>query len=452
MENVSGSDMVGEPGVPACVPLRLSAPPASPTILIGRLRPSVDLWLDSPRRPLLVSRRHAMLTYHADADAWVLEDLKSVNGIFVNGKKVGRAVLSDGDLVTFDERGGRTRTGATKQLSECVCIYRFYKSGYNTRPRGEADQRTTAAAAAAAATTREQAAGSGSADTAPPVAKRPRKDPTADSAKSAPAIAKVPDSQDEDEEEKEEDEEEEELEEDEEEEEEEEEEKEKEKEEKNEEKAKDEEEEEKEEEDEEENETNGADKQKKNGKEEEKETASGTATNGNNAGSSTPTKGAACKCGKTKAEGLMIQCDSCTSWSHAGCVGLSKAKAAQLKSWQCEACRSKGAVPAPSAHVEDDPRQWTLTEGTIISCLPEPASGDRFWLAEVVHDKRKGQRTVQVRWFENDPRKRKLHYVRGAEQRLAVATIICPDVSDLLAKVGPNLYKLQDDPRLYTIT
>lgn len=31
-----------------------------------------------------------MLTYHADADAWVLEDLKSVNGIFVNGKKVGR--------------------------------------------------------------------------------------------------------------------------------------------------------------------------------------------------------------------------------------------------------------------------------------------------------------------------------------------------------------------------
>jgi hypothetical protein len=31
-----------------------------------------------------------MLTYHADADTWVLEDLKSINGIFVNGKKVGR--------------------------------------------------------------------------------------------------------------------------------------------------------------------------------------------------------------------------------------------------------------------------------------------------------------------------------------------------------------------------
>jgi hypothetical protein len=53
-----------------------------------------------------------------------------------------------------------------------------------------------------------------------------------------------------------------------------------------------------------------------------------------------------------------------------------QAKAAQLKSWQCEACRSKGAVPAPSAHVEDDPRQWTLTEGTIISCLPEVTTHD----------------------------------------------------------------------------
>lgn len=445
MENVSGSDVVGVPGVPACVPLRLSPPPASPTILIGRLRTSVDLWIDSPRRPLLVSRRHAMLTYHADADTWVLEDLKSINGIFVNGKKVGRTVLSDGDLVTFDERGGRTRIGTAKQLSECVCIYRFYKSGYNARPRGEADQRTTASAAAAA-TTREQGAGSGSADTAPPVAKRPRKEPAVDSsdAKSEPNVA--PDSQDEDEEE--------EVEEADEEEEEEEEKKEKE------EKAKEEEDDE-EKEGEEEKETNGADKQKKekekekrkkNEKGKEEETTSGTATNGKAGGSATPTKGAACKCGKTKAEGLMIQCDSCTSWSHAGCVGLSKAKAAQLKSWQCETCRSKGAVPAPSPLVEDDPRQWTLAEGTIISCLPEPTSGDRFWIAEVVHEKRKGQRTVQVRWFENDPKKRKLHYVRGAEQRLAVATIICPNVGDLLTKVGPDLFKLQDNPRLYTIT
>jgi hypothetical protein len=58
----------------------------------------------------------------------------------------------------------------------------------------------------------------------------------------------------------------------------------------------------------------------------------------------------------------------------------------------------------------------------------------------------------QVRWFENDPQKRKRHYVRGAEQWLEVETIICPDVSDLLTKVGTNLFKIQYDPRLYTIT
>jgi hypothetical protein len=101
----------------------------------------------------------------------------------------------------------------------------------------------------------------------------------------------------------------------------------------------------------------------------------------------------------------------------------------QLKSWQCGACHRKGAVPASAAHV-DDPCQWELAEGTIISCLPEvitcprtlpahpptclllshaswchchrwgicvqPTSGDRFWLAKVVCKKVKGQRNVQV--------------------------------------------------------
>jgi hypothetical protein len=48
LENVSGSDVVGVPGVPACVPLRLSAPPASPTILIGRQRSLVDMCASPP--------------------------------------------------------------------------------------------------------------------------------------------------------------------------------------------------------------------------------------------------------------------------------------------------------------------------------------------------------------------------------------------------------------------
>ncbi len=53
LENVSGSDVVGVPGVPACVPLRLSAPPASPTILIGRQRSLVDMCASPP--PFVIS-------------------------------------------------------------------------------------------------------------------------------------------------------------------------------------------------------------------------------------------------------------------------------------------------------------------------------------------------------------------------------------------------------------
>jgi pSer/pThr/pTyr-binding forkhead associated (FHA) protein len=39
-----------------------------------------------------VSRRHAELTYDAEADVWVLADLKSVNGTFVNRKRVTRTL------------------------------------------------------------------------------------------------------------------------------------------------------------------------------------------------------------------------------------------------------------------------------------------------------------------------------------------------------------------------
>jgi hypothetical protein len=55
----------------------------------------------------------------------------------------------------------------------------------------------------------------------------------------------------------------------------------------------------------------------------------------------------------------------------------------------------------------------------------------------------------QVQWFEHDLRKRKWHHVRGKVQSLHVDCIICPNVSDLLTKVGPDLFKLQNDLRLY---
>lgn len=46
-----------------------------------------------------VSKHHAVII--AEAGGWAIEDLGSTNGIIVNKKKVQRAELKDGDLVTL---------------------------------------------------------------------------------------------------------------------------------------------------------------------------------------------------------------------------------------------------------------------------------------------------------------------------------------------------------------
>lgn len=47
----------------------------------------------------LVSRLHCRLTVDA-ADQLLVEDLRSTNGITVNGEKVDRAILKAGDILT----------------------------------------------------------------------------------------------------------------------------------------------------------------------------------------------------------------------------------------------------------------------------------------------------------------------------------------------------------------
>lgn len=42
-----------------------------------------------------------------------------------------------------------------------------------------------------------------------------------------------------------------------------------------------------------------------------------------------------------------------------------------------------------------------------------------------------------------------MHYVPGELQRIAATTLTARNVADLLTQVGPTLYKLHDDPRLY---
>jgi DNA-binding CsgD family transcriptional regulator len=63
--------------------------------VIGRL-PGADLHIDDPG----VSRRHVKVTLRADGGVDAV-DMRSTNGLIVNGEKLERAALRDGDLVAL---------------------------------------------------------------------------------------------------------------------------------------------------------------------------------------------------------------------------------------------------------------------------------------------------------------------------------------------------------------
>ncbi len=69
--------------------------PQNQTITIGRLK-DCELFIESP----IVSRQHARINFQNEH--WLLEDLGSTNGTFLNGKKIGKPViLNPGDQIGF---------------------------------------------------------------------------------------------------------------------------------------------------------------------------------------------------------------------------------------------------------------------------------------------------------------------------------------------------------------
>jgi hypothetical protein len=67
------------------------------TLILGR-DPRNDISIDHPQ----VSRRHARITLQEDV--WVIEDLESMNGTFVNGRRlVERHTLARGDAIGLSE-------------------------------------------------------------------------------------------------------------------------------------------------------------------------------------------------------------------------------------------------------------------------------------------------------------------------------------------------------------
>ena len=75
---------------------------------LGRA-PRADFVVDAA----LVSRVHCRFTLDA-GNQLELEDLGSTNGTFVNGKKVAKATLSDGDQLTI----GRVKFVVNSELNE----------------------------------------------------------------------------------------------------------------------------------------------------------------------------------------------------------------------------------------------------------------------------------------------------------------------------------------------
>lgn len=67
---------------------------ATPQVLVGR-SPECDLMLDDRS----ISRRHAQLFFREGR--WILIDLESTNGSYINGERVQRAELLPGDVVTI---------------------------------------------------------------------------------------------------------------------------------------------------------------------------------------------------------------------------------------------------------------------------------------------------------------------------------------------------------------
>jgi diguanylate cyclase (GGDEF)-like protein len=70
-----------------------------------------------------VSRRHARFT--KSAEGWVVEDLGSTNGTFVNDDKIERRLLGDGDIVRFGEAVVKFLSGSNIEVAYHEEIYKL---------------------------------------------------------------------------------------------------------------------------------------------------------------------------------------------------------------------------------------------------------------------------------------------------------------------------------------
>jgi len=83
-----------------------------------------DYQIDSTRKPRMISRIHALITYNETENEVTISDMKSVNGIFVNFVKVRSAKLRNNDVVIFGE-GGDLKCGMKLKICDPELTYVF---------------------------------------------------------------------------------------------------------------------------------------------------------------------------------------------------------------------------------------------------------------------------------------------------------------------------------------
>lgn len=87
----------------------------------------------------MISRNHATISQHYNV--WKLKDNNSVNGVFVNNKKVHEVILNDGDIIVFG--GGGNRPFGSLFLNDSEFRYIFKISPMENEPGFESEEETT---------------------------------------------------------------------------------------------------------------------------------------------------------------------------------------------------------------------------------------------------------------------------------------------------------------------
>lgn len=105
------------------LPPRIPLSPSKSCYTIGR-ESDQDIILKSSIEELMISRRHARLDYNPERGTWTIVDNRSLNGLFVNDRKVATAELRPNDRITFGGGHG-VSLGSTRRQPLSAFIYQL---------------------------------------------------------------------------------------------------------------------------------------------------------------------------------------------------------------------------------------------------------------------------------------------------------------------------------------